>query len=115
MNAQWSQNGVTVAGGNGCGNAVNQFWYPYGLDIDNDNQSIVIADTYNDRIVEWNIGASHARVIAGGQGKGNRLDQLYYPTDVLIDKETNSLFIADRGNRRVLRWARLLTTSLVED
>ena len=105
-NARWSQNGVTVAGGNGCGNAINQLFCPYGLDIDDDNQSIVIADCWNHRIVEWKIGASHGKVIAGGRGQGDRLDQLYYPTDVLIDKETNSLFIADRRNRRVLRWSR---------
>ena len=45
-------------------------------------------------------------MIAGGQGRGNRFDQLNYPTDVLIDKETNSLLIADAGNQRVLRWSR---------
>ena len=69
---------------------------PFGLDIDDDNQSIVIADCVNHRIVEWKIGESNGKVIAGGRGEGNRLDQLYYPSDVLIDKETNSLFIADR-------------------
>ena len=105
-NARWSQNGVTVAGGNGCGNAVNQLNYPWGLDIDDDNQSIVIADFGNDRIVEWKMGASNGKVIAGDRGYGNRLDQLYRPTDVLIDKETNSLFIADRRNRRIVRWTR---------
>ena len=105
-NARWSQNGVTVAGGNGDGNAVNQLNNPRGLDIDDDNQSIVIADSWNDRIVEWKMGASHGKVIAGGRGQGNRLDQLSYPSDVLIDKETNSLFIADQGNGRVLRWSR---------
>ena len=105
-NARWSHNGVTVAGGNGDDNAVNQLDLPFGLDIDDDNQSIVIADHWNDRIVEWKIGASNGKVIAGGQGHGNRLDQLNGPTDVLIDKETNSLFIADRGNRRVVRWSR---------
>ena len=110
-NARWSQNGVTVAGGNGCGNAANQLNFPRGLDIDDDNQSIVIADYGNDRIVEWKMGASHGKVIAGGQGQGNRLDQLYYPTDVLIDKETNNLFIADRDNRRVLRWSRRQETT----
>ena len=104
--ARWSQNGVTVAGGYGCGNAVNQLYWPRGLDIDDDNQSIGIADYRNHRIVEWKIGASNGEVIAGGQGRGNRLDQLYYPTDVLIDKETNSLFIADLRNRRVLQWSR---------
>ena len=100
-----------MAGGNGCGNAVNQLRYPHGLDIDNDNQSIVIADCGNDRIVEWKMGASHGKVIAGGRGQGNRLDQLNYPSDVLIDKETNSLFIAERGNGRVLRWSRRQDTT----
>ena len=105
-NARWSQNGVTVAGGNGNGNAVNQLYWPRGLDIDDDNQSIVIADWGNDRIVEWKMGVINGKVIAGGQGRGNRLDQMNSPTDVLIDKETNSLFIADRDNRRVLRLSR---------
>ena len=54
----------------------------------------------NHRIVEWKIGATHGKVIAGGQGQGYRLDQLNNPTDILIDKETNSLLIADRDNRR---------------
>ena len=110
-NAQWSQNGVTVAGGNGRGNAVNQLFCPYGLDIDDDNQSIVIADWWNHRIVEWKMGATNGKVIAGDQGHGNRLDQLDRPTDVLIDKVTNSLFIADRWNRRVVRWSRRQETT----
>ena len=102
---------MTVAGGNGWGNAINQLFWPHGLDIDDDNQSIVIADCWNHRIVEWKMGASHGKVIAGSQGEGNRLDQLNYPTDVLIDKETNSLFIADHANRRVLRWSRRQDTT----
>ena len=110
-NARWSQNGVTVAGGNGNRNAVNQLSRPFGFDIDDDNQSIVIADFGNDRIVEWKSGANHGKVIAGGRGQGNRLDQFNDPTDVLIDKETNSLFIADRGNGRVLRWSRRQETT----
>ncbi|CAF1663387.1 unnamed protein product, partial [Rotaria magnacalcarata] len=41
-----------------------------------------------------------------GDGAGNGLHQLNYPTDVLIDKETDSLIICDRWNRRVVRWSR---------
>ena len=52
------------------------------------------------------MGEKNGKVIAGGRSQGNRLDQLYYPTDVLIDKETNSLFIADGGNERIVRWFR---------
>ena len=95
-----------MAGGNGQGSALNQLYWPHGFDIDDDNQSIVIADRWNHRIVEWEFGASNGRVIAGGQGRGNRLDQFSLPTDVLIHKETNSLFICDHSNRRVVRWSR---------
>ncbi|CAF1299377.1 unnamed protein product [Rotaria sordida] len=52
------------------------------------------------------MGDTNGQVVAGGNGRGNRLDQLNCPTDVLIDKETDSLIICDRWNRRVLRWSR---------
>ena len=51
------------------------------------------------------------KVIAGGQGQATGLDQLNCPTDVLIDKETNNLLIADRRNRRVLLWSRRQETT----
>ncbi|CAF4262256.1 unnamed protein product, partial [Rotaria sordida] len=47
------------------------------------------------------MGDTNGQVVAGGNGQGNRLDQLDHPTDVLIDKETDSLIICDRDNRRV--------------
>jgi sugar lactone lactonase YvrE len=45
-------------------------------------------------------------VVAGGNGKGNRTDQLNWLTDVIVDKETDSLIICDFLNRRVIRWSR---------
>ncbi|CAF4238712.1 unnamed protein product, partial [Rotaria sordida] len=52
------------------------------------------------------MGDKNGQVVAGGNGQGNRLNQLNGPTDVLIDKETDSLIICDRGNGRVVRWSR---------
>ncbi|CAF1306828.1 unnamed protein product [Rotaria sordida] len=52
------------------------------------------------------MGDTNGQVVAGGNGQGNRLDQLNYPIDVLIDKETDSLIICDWKNRRVARWSR---------
>ncbi|CAF4229280.1 unnamed protein product, partial [Rotaria sordida] len=49
---------------------------------------------------------TNGQVVAGGHAQGNRLDQLNEPTDVLIDKETDSLIICDGQNRRVVRWSR---------
>lgn len=43
--------------------------------------------------------------VAGGNGPGNRLDQLSWPSVVLLDKESNSLIIADSGNSRIVRWS----------
>ncbi|CAF3781762.1 unnamed protein product [Rotaria sp. Silwood1] len=105
VDARWAQNGATVAGGHGKGNATNQLNNPYGLFVD-DDQTMVIADTHNDRIIQWKMGDTNGQVVAGGNGEGKRLDQLYRPTDVLIDKETDSLIICDHGNRRVVRWSR---------
>ncbi|CAF1442660.1 unnamed protein product [Rotaria sordida] len=52
------------------------------------------------------MGDTNGQVVAGGNGEGNRLDQLNSPSDVLIDKETDSLIICDWLNRRVVRWYR---------
>ena len=86
----------------------NQLNYPHGLGIDDDNQSIVIAGSESDRSVDWKMGENNGKVIAGSQVEGN---QLFSPTDVFIGKETNSLLIADRGNRQVLRGSRLQGTT----
>ncbi len=100
---KWAQNGITVAGGNGEGNGLNQLASPVGIYV-NDDQTIYIADQWNHRIVEWKRGATSGKVVAGGNGKGNRTDQFNQVTDVVLDKKTNSLIICDLGNRRVVQW-----------
>ncbi|CAF4244139.1 unnamed protein product, partial [Rotaria sp. Silwood2] len=105
VNVKWIQNGVTVAGGNGYGSRMNQLHFPWGLCVDN-NHTIYIADFYNHRIVEWKCGATTGRVVAGSNGLGNRLDQFNSPRDVIIDKQTDSLIVCDRGNQRIIRWSR---------
>ncbi|CAF4023054.1 unnamed protein product [Rotaria magnacalcarata] len=102
--ARWVQNAVTVAGGIPGGSGTDQFLWPYGLTI-GDNQTIFVADYGNHRIVQWNIDNSFGLVVAGGRGAGNQLNQLNHPIVVLIDKDTSSLIICDYGNRRVLQWS----------
>ncbi|CAF2074304.1 unnamed protein product, partial [Rotaria magnacalcarata] len=105
-NANWAQKGVTIAGGNGEGDATNQLYYPQGLFVD-DDQTVVIADCLNHRIIQWKKDdTTNGQVVAGGNGQGNGLHQLNSPSDVLIDRETDSLIICDRDNQRVVRWSR---------
>ncbi|CAF4670852.1 unnamed protein product [Rotaria sp. Silwood1] len=105
INARWAQNGITVAGGNGGGNELNQLLGSEGLYIAND-QTAYIADYNNHRIMEWKYGATNGKVIAGGNGQGSRADQMSSPSDVIIDKASDSLIICDKTNRRVVRWPR---------
>ncbi|CAF4697995.1 unnamed protein product, partial [Rotaria sp. Silwood2] len=90
--------------------ATNQLWALYGLYID-DDQTMVIADFWNHRVVQWKMGDTDGQVVAGGRGKENELDQLNHPIDVSVDKETDSFIISDHINRRILRWSRRSRTT----
>ena len=45
-----------------------------------------------------------ARSSPGGNGAGDRNDQLNRPTDVFLDKENDSLIICERKNRAMASW-----------
>ncbi|CAF1113186.1 unnamed protein product [Adineta steineri] len=100
---KWKQNAITVAGGNEEGEGLNQLDYPDGIFID-EKKNIFIADCENHRIVEWKYNAKQGQIIAGGNEKGNRMNQLNRPTHMIVDQQDHSIIIADRDNRRVIRW-----------
>ncbi|CAF3472615.1 unnamed protein product [Rotaria sp. Silwood1] len=76
-----------------------------------DDRTILIADGMNHRIVEWRCDATTGQVVAGGNSQGNRMDQLNTPSDVIVDKKTDSVIICDSGNRRIMQWPRRNGTS----
>ncbi|CAF4934450.1 unnamed protein product [Rotaria socialis] len=98
-NAKWAQNGVTIAGGNGGGNATNQLNLPHGIFVD-DDQTVVIADYYNHRIMQWKNGdTTNGQVVAGGNG----FSQLNEPTYLFVDRQ-QTVYISDNYNHRVMKW-----------
>jgi len=106
-NLKWKQNGETIAGGNEEGDKLNQLKNPHGIYVDYEEKCIYIADWGNDRIVKWKLddGSNNGQIVTGGNGQGNRIDQLDGPTDVILDEKKKSLIICDFGNRRVVRWS----------
>ena len=94
---------MTIAGGNGDGNKPIQLSSPRGIFVDDDHNTLYIADTGNDRIVKWSIGTSIGLVVAGGVGKGHFIDQLSSPTDIVVTKN-ETMYICDSSNSRVQRW-----------
>ncbi|CAF4109716.1 unnamed protein product, partial [Adineta steineri] len=85
------------------GQQLNQLNNLAGIFIDK-NKTIFIADYGNHRIVKWKYNAKEGQIIAGGNGQGNRMDQLNGPTDVIVDQKNHSIIIADYGNARVIQW-----------
>ncbi|CAF0825655.1 unnamed protein product [Adineta steineri] len=106
INTKWKQRGITIAGGNKRGNQLDQLFHPQGIYVDDDHQTIYIADFYNHRIVEWKYRAKNGQVVVGRNGKGSRSDQLNFPTGVIVDKKNDSIIICDCGNKRVVQWPR---------
>ncbi|CAF3325985.1 unnamed protein product [Rotaria socialis] len=102
--AKWSSTGKTVAGGNGPGASLNQLNNPFGLLVDpNDDDAVIIVDHENGRIMRWAQGEINGQIIAGGNGIGNRSDQLALPRYIALDKK-GTLFITEYTNKRVSRW-----------
>ena len=104
IGTRWKQNGITIVGED---DQLNELQHPDGIYIDDDDeQCIYIADCYHHRIVRWKFDEDHGQIVAGGNGEGNRMNQLNYPTDILIDRRNDSLIICDRDNKRVVQWPR---------
>jgi sugar lactone lactonase YvrE len=136
--------GRVVAGGNEPGNRNDQLHCPIGVMVDKKNNSLIISEHGNGRIVRWphrngtsgeiivsNISCwglamdndgdlyisdynkhevrrwkmeeTNGTVVAGGNGAGNRRDQLNHPTFLFVD-ENHSVYVSDVSNHRVMKW-----------
>ncbi|CAF3762284.1 unnamed protein product [Rotaria sp. Silwood1] len=98
--------GVTVAGGNGAGNASSQLKYPRSIYVSRKTGSIYVADTNNHRIQRWSVGATQGVTIAGDPYcvSGNGAAQLNMPVGVILDANETYLFVSDQGNNRIQRF-----------
>ncbi|CAF1229667.1 unnamed protein product [Adineta steineri] len=103
-NATWNPYGITVAGGNGQGSELNQLNHPMGIFID-ENSSIYVADTHNNRISKWILGASQGEIVVGANNSKN------YVSSVVVDKN-QTIYLCDRFNNRIVRW---LKNALMEE
>ncbi|CAF4966755.1 unnamed protein product, partial [Rotaria magnacalcarata] len=53
--------------------------------------------------MKWVEGAKEGMVVAGGQGEGSALTQLYWPNGLFVDT-LGTVYVADSKNHRVMRW-----------
>ncbi len=99
-----------MAGGNGQGNALNQFNDSYGVFVDS-NDTVFVADYNNHRVMQWERGASSGIVFAGGQCGESEQNQLCNPSVLTFDKE-GTLFVSVENGRNgsLIRWEKGATS-----
>lgn len=90
---------TTVLGGNGRGNAANQFNNPFSVVFDN-NGALHIVDTFNDRIrrVTFDTNGNPDTNVIIAQDNGT--DLLKLPHNIAFDDD-NLIYIADTSNDRI--------------
>ncbi|CAF1443739.1 unnamed protein product [Rotaria sordida] len=73
-----------------------------GLTMD-ENGSLYVVDYGKHEVRRYRIGDTEGMVVAGGNGQGNRLDQLSDPRYVFVDRD-HSVYVSDFNNHRVMKW-----------
>ncbi|CAF1484704.1 unnamed protein product, partial [Rotaria sordida] len=76
--------------------------YCLGLTMD-ENGSLYVSDFEKHEVRRYRRGESQGIVVAGGNGNGNRLDQLSIPRYVFVDRD-HSVYVSEWGNDRVMKW-----------
>ena len=73
----------------------------------NENGDLFVSDLGNDAVKRWRKGeirkGKEGRIVAGGNGRGDKLNQLNQPTYIFIDRE-ETIYVSDYVNHRVMKW-----------
>ena len=107
---QWSPqtNLTTVVAGrtNTSGATSDLFDHPQGIYVNSNGSFIYVADMWNSRIQKWTKGSAEGVTVAGSSKgtAGHDAETLNYPNDVIVDDETNVVYVIDTSNNRVQRW-----------
>jgi hypothetical protein len=58
------------------------------------------------------MGDTTGEIVAGGNGEGDRFDQLHHPTYIFVDKE-HSIYFSDQSNHCVVKWMKSAKEDIV--
>ncbi|CAF1385389.1 unnamed protein product [Adineta steineri] len=76
----------------------------FGLAIDKFG-FLYVSNCKKNEVRRWKMGEynNEGILVAGGNRKGDRLNQLNFPTFIFVD-EDQSIYVSDRYNHRVMKW-----------
>ncbi|CAF1061659.1 unnamed protein product [Adineta steineri] len=66
---------------------------------------LYVSDSLKNEVRRWKMGEynNEGIVVAGGNGEGNELNELDFPTFIFVD-EDQSVYVSDTANHRVMKW-----------
>jgi sugar lactone lactonase YvrE len=74
-----------------------------GLAMD-DRGFVYVSDYEKQEVRRWLVDdKSKGELVAGGNGTGDRINQLSFPTFLFVDRD-HSLYVTDKSNNRVMKW-----------
>ncbi|CAF1315403.1 unnamed protein product, partial [Rotaria magnacalcarata] len=69
-----------------------------------DEQRYLYVSNYEKHEVRrYQLGENIGTLVAGGNGRGNGLNQLNCPTYLFVDRQQN-VYVSDYWNHRVMKW-----------
>jgi len=74
----------------------------WGLAMDKNNY-LYVSDIDKHEVRRYRLGESQGTIVAGGNGEGNRCDQLNQPRSIFIDHQ-QSIYVSDCRNHRIMKW-----------
>ena len=91
-----------VGGSSGIG--TNELNTPWGITLDSKSNIFYISDSYNNRIMQYRLGSLNGTLVAGGNGPGKGVTQLFLPRGIYFDSTSNSLIITNFACNNIVRW-----------
>jgi DNA-binding beta-propeller fold protein YncE len=106
---KWAPNatsGTVAAGVSGSqGSSSTNFYSLRFIHLDEDRGMLYVCDNGNHRIQRFTIGGNGVGVTVAGTGThGTGLNQLNNPSGIRVTSDGQTLYIADYGNNRVMKW-----------
>ncbi|CAF1456650.1 unnamed protein product, partial [Rotaria magnacalcarata] len=74
----------------------------YGLAMD-EQRYLYVSDWIKHEVRRYQLGEKNGTLVAGGNGQGDDLNQLYTPTYLFVDRQQN-VYVSDYNNHRVMKW-----------
>jgi hypothetical protein len=72
--------------------------------MDNDGY-LYISNTTDNDVKRWGVGDAFGTLVAGDNGRDDRLDQLNDPYYIFVD-QNQSVYVSDNKNHRVMKWVK---------